>query len=156
MQLTQKESTLLKDLKTQEMLCAEKYSKHAQSAKDKQLSKLFTELSSIEQNHYTMLCSLEKGRVPKQNNSQSKSKSSNRQKTFKSVYSTQNTKDKQNDCFLCNDLLAAEKQASGLYNTCVFEFTNHDARKLLNKIQTQEQHHGKCIYDYMAANGMQG
>ncbi len=154
MQLTQKESTLLKDLKTQEMLCAEKYSKHASSAKDSQLSKLFTELSAVEQNHYNMLCSLEKGRVPKtQSGNQNSGK---KQKTFKATYTARETKDKKNDAYLCNDLLAAEKQASGLYNTCVFEFTDHNARKLLNQIQGQEQHHGKFIYDYMSANSMQG
>lgn len=164
MKLTQKEATLIKDLKTQEMLCAEKYQKHSESAVDKQLSKLFNELSAVEQNHYKMLCTLEKGRVPKvggqqQGGSKQKSQQTTKQKTtktFKSTYGTQETKDKQNDSFLCNDVLAAEKQASGLYNTCVFEFVDPQARKLLNQIQTQEQNHGKYIYDYMSANGMQG
>ncbi|MFR6424490.1 MAG: spore coat protein [Oscillospiraceae bacterium] len=61
---------------------------------------------------------------------------------------------KQNDCYLCTDVLAMEKHASHLYDTCVFEFRDADARSVLNDIQAQEQHHGKVIYDYMNANAM--
>ncbi len=51
MQLTQKESSLIKELKGQEELCIEKYKKAANCAKDKQLSDLFMNLASIEQQH---------------------------------------------------------------------------------------------------------
>lgn len=55
---------------------------------------------------------------------------------------------------LASDVLTMEKHASHLYDTCVFEFRDADARSVLNDIQAQEQHHGKVIYDYMAANAM--
>ena len=42
----------------------------------------------------------------------------------------------------------------GTSNYRVFEFTDENARNLLNGIQKQEQGHGKAIYDYMSANGM--
>ena len=29
-------------------------------------------------------------------------------------------------------------------------------RNVLNHIQTEEQEHGKCLYDYMMANNMYG
>ena len=51
-------------------------------------------------------------------------------------------------------VLAGEKHVSGLYDTCVFEFRNNQARSVLNHIQKEEQEHGKLIYDYMAANNM--
>ncbi|MBQ8758725.1 MAG: spore coat protein, partial [Clostridia bacterium] len=47
-----------------------------------------------------------------------------------------------------------EKEVSKLYDTCIFEFNDDNARNYLNSIQKQEQNHGKMIYDYMAANNM--
>ena len=41
MQLTQKETELLKDLKSQEKLCAEKYMQYSEAAKDPQLKTYF-------------------------------------------------------------------------------------------------------------------
>ena len=64
------------------------------------------------------------------------------------------TPQKQNDCYLCTDLLATEKHASHLYDTCVFEFADGQVRSVLNQIQKQEQEHGKAIYDYMKTNSM--
>ena len=74
--------------------------------------------------------------------------------TFTAAYSSADSPQKQNDCYLCSDVLTMEKHASHLYDTCVFEFRDADARSVLNDIQAQEQHHGKVIYDYMAANAM--
>ena len=62
--------------------------------------------------------------------------------------------EKKQDGFLCSDLLATEKHASSLYNTCIFEFRDPAARQTLNHIQKEEQEHGKALYDYMTANGM--
>ena len=45
MQWNQKESALLKDLKGQEQLCANKYSRHADAANDPQLKQLFSQLA---------------------------------------------------------------------------------------------------------------
>ena len=47
-----------------------------------------------------------------------------------------------------------EKHASHLYDTCVFEFAQQPLRDVLNHIQTEEQGHGKAIYDYMSTNSM--
>lgn len=147
MQLTQKETSLLKDLKDQEKLCAEKYEKHAAAAIDPQLKNLFSQLAQTERAHYDMLVQLEQGAVPQPPTGGGK-------QTFTAVYQIADTPEKQNDCYLCSDLLTAEKHASHLYDTCVFEFTDENARNLLNGIQKQEQGHGKTIYDYMSANGM--
>lgn len=148
MTLTQKEQSLLKDMKDAEKLCIEKYKKASDSAKDPQLKNLFSNLSSAEQQHLSIFEKMEQGTVeqPQSGNSS--------QPTFTATYGNENTPDKQNDCFLCTDLLTAEKHASHLYDTCVFEFTDENARKAINTIQAQEQNHGKTIYDYMKVNCM--
>ena len=64
MQLTQKETSLLKDLKDQEKLCEEKYKKHAAAASDPQLKNLFSRLAQTEKAHYDMLVQMEQGAVP--------------------------------------------------------------------------------------------
>ena len=61
MQLTQKETDLLKDLKSQEKLCVEKYTKYASQALDPQLKQLFTEIGNVEQGHLNTLTDIEQG-----------------------------------------------------------------------------------------------
>jgi len=148
MELTQKEALLIEDLKTQEKTCAEKYARNANQAKDPQLKSLFKELSQNEIKHLNMLDQITDGSVPEidQNGGQ--------EKTFSATYGTADDPDKLNDCFLCNDLLAAEKHASGMYDTSVFEFSEKPLRDVLNYIQSAEQNHGKQIYDYMSTNAM--
>ena len=51
-------------------------------------------------------------------------------------------------------MLSTEKHVSALYNTGVFEFSDVQARTMLNHIQSEEQQHGQRIYEYMNANGM--
>ena len=51
MTLTQKETTLLSDIKSQEQLCVEKYNKYSQMAYDPELKNLFSTLSQNEQKH---------------------------------------------------------------------------------------------------------
>ncbi|NLM03393.1 MAG: spore coat protein, partial [Clostridiales bacterium] len=58
------------------------------------------------------------------------------------------------DADLCHDLLSTEKYVSGNYDTAIFEFTNTQARELLNHIQKEEQQHGERIFKYMQQNGM--
>ena len=148
MTLTQKEQTLLKDMKDAEKLCIQKYKNASDSARDPQLKNLFSNLSSAEQQHLQIFEKMEQGTVE-----QPQSGNSGNQ-TFTATYGVPKTPDKQNDSFLCSDLLTAEKHASHLYDTCVFEFTDTEARKAINAIQAQEQNHGKTIYDYMKVNSM--
>ena len=137
MELTQKEAMLIEDLKTQEKTCAEKYARNANQAKDPQLKALFQELSQNEISHLNMLDQITDGFVPAIN------ANGGNDKTFTATYGAQDNPDKLNDCFLCNDLLAAEKHASGLYGTSVFEFSQKPLRDVLNYIQAAEQNHGK-------------
>ena len=148
MTLTQKEKSLLKDMKDAEKLCIQKYKNASDCAIDPQLKNLFSELSMAEQQHLSIFEKMEKGTVE-----QPQSGDGN-QPEFTATYGKENTNDKQNDAFLCSDLLAAEKHASHLYDTCVFEFTDVNARQAINTIQKQEQNHGKSIYDYMNVNNM--
>lgn len=148
MQLTQKEAGLLKDLKDQEKLCIEKYSKHADAANDTQLKDLFNKIVGIEQGHYNTIEQLEKGQTPVV------SGSADTKMTFTATYGKSDDPQKQHDCYLCSDLLSTEKHVSHLYDVCVFEFKDESHRNVLNHIQKEEQGHGKMIYDYMSVNGM--
>ncbi len=152
MTLTQKETDLLKDLKDQEKLCVEKYTKYASSALDAQLKELFTSIANVERQHLNTISQMQSGNLP---SAQSEGGSQQTIKTsFASTYGMGDTPDKQADCYLCSDLLADEKHVSSLYNTCIFEFKAEQNRNTLNHIQKEEQQHGKAIYDYMAANNM--
>ncbi len=148
MQLTEKESTLLKDLADQEKLCIDKYKKHAVTACDTQLKNLFTTLASVEQTHLDTLTTLQSGTVPPTGTG------SKALPTFTATYGMTDSTNKQSDCYLCTDVLAGEKHVSALYDTCIFEFKDTGAREVLNHLQKEEQDHGKMIYDYMAVNGM--
>ena len=148
MQLTQKETELLKDLKTQEKLCADKYNQYAQSAIDPQLKNLFLQIAGVEGRHLKTIEQLEGGSVPTPGGG------SYSQPTFTANYALADTEDKKHDCYLCTDALTTEKHASHLYDTCIFEFKQENVRTLLNGIQKEEQNHGKMIYDYMSKNAM--
>lgn len=143
----QKESDLLKDLKGQEQLCVDKYLRHAECAHDPQLKNLFSQLAQQEAQHLKTVTEMESGTIPQMNGG------SQNKPSFTAAY-TGESKEKKDDCFLCSDTLAGEKHVSGLYDTCVFEFRNVQARNVLNHIQKEEQEHGKLIYDYMLANSM--
>ena len=148
-QWTQKECSLLKELKGQETLCIQKYGKGAACAVDGQLKGLFSRIAQIEQEHLDTLTQIENGNVP-----QPPQGGSEALPAFTETYGTAATPDKQNDQYLCTDALTTEKHASSLYDTCVFEFQDENVRKLLNHIQGEEQGHGKMLYDYMKANHM--
>lgn len=150
MQLTQKEMTLLKDMKSQEKICIEKYTKYASSALDPQLKELFTSIANVEQQHLNTLTQIENGTVTAPSSSSGTAMPS----SFSSNYGLGETPDKQADAYLCADLLADEKHVSSLYNTCIFEFSDKTVRDTLNHIQKEEQEHGKAVYDYMSANNM--
>ncbi len=155
MTLTQKESSLIKELKGQEKLCIDKYNKHAACAKDPQLKTLFTQLAQKEQEHLNTLTQIENGTVPQMPACGEKNNNACRGGScFTATYAIAGNPDKENDCFLCTDLLATEKHASHLYDTCIFEFKDEGVRSVLNHIQKEEQEHGKKIYDYMAVNAM--
>lgn len=149
MQLTQKETTLLKDLKDSEQLCIDKYTKHASAAHDPQLKNLFSTLAQDERKHLDTLSQIESGTVPTQ------SGADNTMPTFTATYGVgDSSTEAKDDAYLCTDLLCGEKQVSHLYDTCIFEFNDEGVREVLAGIQKREQMHGKMIYDYMKANGM--
>ncbi|MBQ7726747.1 MAG: spore coat protein, partial [Clostridia bacterium] len=137
----------------QEELCIQKYTDHAASASDGQLKNLFDQLAGIERNHLNTINQIESGSVPDMSGSQSGGQNTP-SGNFTATYSAQETDAKKRDCFLCSDLLASEKHASHLYDTCIFEFQDEQVRNALNHIQKEEQNHGKMIYDYMSVNHM--
>lgn len=143
--LTQKERMLLEDLKKQEQVCIDKYTKYSAEACDEQLKNLFSQLGQKETEHLQTINLILNGTIPPlpQNSP-----------VTPEQYTPSACENKKNDEYLCSDALASEKHVSGEYNTIVFEFSATDVRDMLNHIQKEEQQHGYKIYNYMAQNGM--
>ncbi len=150
MTLTQKEKDLLKDMKDEEQLCIDKYTRHSQCAHDPQLKNLFSCIAQGEMQHLQTLCSIEGGSCQGSSSGSSPSCPT----SFSATYTAAEDQNKKDDAFLCSDLLAGEKHTSHLYDTCVFEFTDANVRNTINHIQKEEQNHGKMLYDYMKTNSM--
>jgi spore coat protein CotF len=151
MQLTQKETSLLKDLKEQEQICVEKYNKYSTEASDGQLKNLFAQIGQTEKQHLDTINQIMSGAVPTMQSGGNQQKQLNFTPAYNTADSSQN---KQKDSYLCTDLLSTEKHVSSVYNTCIFEFKDTNIRDILNHIQKEEQQHGEQIYNYMAQNGM--
>lgn len=151
MKLSQKETSFLKDLQSQEKLCVEKYNFYGEQAKDPALKSLFGKIKEDEQRHYDSLGEVMNGQVPAVKAKKEKGAQYEPSATY-----PQNGKsaDKRNDKFLCTDSIATEKYVSSEYGSDLFHFGSTDVRRLLNDIQTEEQNHAEMIYKYKTANGM--
>ena len=149
MTLTQKENSLLTDLKSQEQLCIDKYGKYATDANDPALKSLFTNIKSAEENHLSTICLFMSG--VEVDVSAAPSAVSQKLDCPKSSCGEDA---KKNDAFLCKDALAMEKHVSSLYDVSIFEFSSPKLRDTLNHIQKEEQNHGEQIYEYMSINNM--
>ena len=151
MTLTAKETMLLKDMKDSEQLCILKYERGSRNAADTQLKDLFTTLAQKERTHLDTLAKIEQnGTYPAPEKAPEAPTM-----TFTATYTAGDTSENaKNDAYLCSDALSGEKHVSALYNTAIFEFKDAGARAALAHIATEEQQHGKMIYDYMSTNGM--
>ena len=150
MNLTQKETTLLQDLKSQEQLCIEKYDKYSQLAHDPELKNLFSTLAGNEQKHLDTINQILNGtevKMPDQSPSAVQAK-------LQCKMSGCNEVEKKNDAYLCKDALSMEKHVSGVYNMGVFEFSNPTLRDTLAHIQNEEHNHGEQLYNYLNCNNM--
>ena len=143
MTLTQKETTLLTDLASQEKLCIEKYGKYSEAAHDPELKTLFSNLKTNEQKHLDTINQILSGTEVKM----SSESPSAEQAKLTCTPSSVSEADKQNDAYLCKDALSMEKHVSSVYNTGVFEFTSPILRDTLAHIQKEEQNHGEKLYN---------
>ena len=150
MTLTQKETSLLNDLKSQEKLCIEKYGKYADAACDPALKNLFTTIKSAEETHLQTITQILNGTEVKM---QAAPPSAVGAKLECSMSSCSEDK-KKNDAYLCQDALAMEKHVSSVYDTSVFEFSSPVLRDTLAHIQKEEQNHGEQLYNYLSCNNM--
>lgn len=149
MTLTQKETTLLQELKSQEQLCVDKYAKYSSDACDGNLKNLFSQIGQKEQQHLDTINQIVIGTVPQVGGG------SDQANTMPTDLKSQcNEADKQKDKYLCSDALSTEKHVSSSYNTSIFEFRDANIRNVLNHIQKEEQEHGEQIYNYMSQNAM--
>lgn len=148
MTLTTKETELLKDLKGQEQLCIDKYTKYAEQACDAGLKNLFNSIKETEEKHLQTVTSIMQGNEPDETASPS---------ACEAVYAGKSSCDeqtKQADAYLCKDALAMEKHVSSLYDTSIFEFSSPKLRNTLSHIQKEEQNHGELLYSYLSSNGL--
>ena len=147
MNWTQKETSLLKDLKEQEQLCVDKYAEYAKRAHDPELKQLFEDIRHTEQQHLTTVTAWLGQQMPKAADLVGEQ--------YHGVNQFANDPAaKEADKYLCQDALCTEKEVSGVYNTSIFEFRDPQIRQQLHQIQGAEQKHGEMIYQYMARNGM--
>ena len=149
MTLSQKESTLLADLKSPEQLCIEKYGKYEADAHDPCLKSLFKSIKSAEESHLSTISRIMSGEEVSTNAAPSAVS-----QQLECQMSACSEAEKKSDAFLCKDALAMEKHVSGLYDTTIFEFTSPALRDTLNHIQKEEQNHGEQLYEYMSKNNM--
>lgn len=150
MTLTQKEHSLISDLRSEEQLCIEKYTKYAAVANDPALKAIFQDIGRDEQSHLTTLNEILAG---KEVSMPSESPSATAAKVSPSP-SPCTPDEKSDDAYLCRDALSMEKHVSGVYDTSVFEFNSPVLRDTLAHIQKEEQNHGEILYNYMDTNGM--
>ena len=148
MNLTQKETDLLKDMRDQELLCIEKYEKYSCNACSTELKNLFSSLAEGERSHLKSINDLMGGTVKQVSGGLT---ADNR---YCGCASYCDDTSKKCDEFLCKAVFSSETRVSSVYNTGIFEFSDPAARRLLNHIQAEEQQHGEKIYAYMKANGM--
>ena len=148
MTLTTKETNLLTDLKSQEQLCIDKYTRYSTQAHDPGLRDLFNSICQTERTHYDTVNSILSGNEPHQTATPTAT-------TY--VYTGKSTcseGDKQSDAYLCRDALAMEKHVSSVYDTSIFEFKSPVLRDTLAHIQKEEQNHGVQLYTYLSSNGL--
>jgi spore coat protein CotF len=149
MTLSQKENSLLCDLKSQEQLCIEKYGKYEADANDPCLKTLFKNIKSTEESHLSTISRIMSGEEVSTSTPPTAVSGK-----LECAMSSCNEQQKQSDAFLCKDALAMEKHVSSLYDTSIFEFTSPTLRDTLNHIQKEEQIHGEQLYEYMSKNNM--
>ncbi len=149
MMLTEKELTVLKELKAQENSCVEKYGKYAKEAKDRELASLFETIQKDEQKHYESITQAMNGSIPESDCNDSKGKNYNPTPTYSG-----DSEDKKNDAFLATDCIGTEKMVSTDYNTDIFASGNSELRKLFADIQIEEQNHAEMLYKYKTVNCM--
>lgn len=148
MTLSTKEELLLADLMAAEKLSIDKYARGASEAKASALKDLFRDICRVEEAHLKTLQTVLTGA-----DSQEPLESAAAPEAPAAV-SYDCEEDKKADAYLCKDALSSEKQISGMYEVSVFEFAQPPLRKLLNKIQGEEQAHGQFFYEYMTKANM--
>ncbi len=148
MTLTQKETTLLNDLKSQEQLCIDKYTEYESKACDPALKTIFGDIKKTEESHLSTVTRILGGEEVKMPSEAPPAKKA------QCAESTCSLESKKADAYLCKDALATEKHVSSLYNVSIFEFSSPTLRDTLAHIQKEEQNHGQTLYSYMSTNNM--
>ncbi len=174
MQLTQKERAYLEDAKSHEELCITKYTAYSQQTKDPQLAQILQTIAQQEKTHLQSINQLLQGQIPQVQQGGSMQSGMGGQAGMQSGGGMGNTNMQQgsmgmtaggqsgmqmgsgtgfDDKTITTDLLTTEKSVSDMYQHAVFEFTNHQARQVLDHIGQEERHHGYMLFEYMQQKG---
>lgn len=180
MQLTQKETAYLQDAKSHEQLCITKYTTYSQQVSDPQLAQILQSIGQQEQKHLQSISQLLQGQIPQvgaQSGGQQAQSGMGPQGFTQSGTANQGpmkpgaggqqangamTAGSQygstggsgfDDKTICTDLLTTEKAVSDMYQHAVFEFTNPQARQVLDHIEQEEHQHGFALFQYMQQKG---
>ncbi len=145
----QKEMSLLQDLKSEEQLCIEKYTKYEHNAANPKLKELMGKIANQERSHLTTIECIMNSNIPAVPTSNGAGPAPQPKAGY-----TVGSPEFCNDKFILSDLLSTEKRVSSLYNTCIFEFKDTNVRGNLNHIQKEEQEHGEMLYSFMSQNSM--
>ena len=146
-----KENRILQDLKKEEELCIEKYTKYENSAASPQLKSLMRQIRSQEQSHLDTLTKILNGEAPPSGGGKGQQSGPRVQ----AADYAGDTNGYNNDKYLCTDALGTEKHVSAMYDTSIFAMQSVAVRDALNHIQKEEQEHGEKLSSYMMQNGMQ-
>ncbi len=145
----QKECGLLQDLKNEEQLCVEKYTKYEHNAANPKLKELMAKIAEQERGHLKTIECIMNSNIPAVPQSSGVGPAPQPKAGY-----TVGSPEFNNDKYILSDLLSTEKRVSSVYNTCIFEFKNTAVRGNLNHIQKEEQEHGEMLYSFMAQNSM--
>lgn len=151
--ITQRERKILEDQKRHEEMCVQKYSNYANQAQDPELKQMFQTYAEQEQGHLNTLNQMLAGTAPDMQQQDQQNQQS-QQQAQAGPNPMQNSMASQTDEMLCRDQLSTEKFVSSAYNTAIFDFSDTNARKVLNHIQKEEQEHGEGIMHYMKKKGI--
>lgn len=145
---TQKENMYLHDLKKHEEYGVKTLNKSIAEVEDQELRDLLTHLVDCESKHVTTLSDIMNGNV-QMANSQRATDGDTSEYYNKPQPNTSEVLATPSDVDICFTLLNGSKFSSGMYNTAIFEFNNHEIRKILNHIQKEKQQTGEKIYNYL-------
>lgn len=148
---TQKEIAYLKDLKSKEQLCVEKYRKYAEQALDPALKGLFERIGQVEQRHVQVVEGMLNGTLPQQNAAGAQQ---NPQAPCRRPIRRLRTPPSSRTPICVRMRWAWRSWYRANTKRRSSSSAPRRPRAALNQLQKDEQQHGEALYQYMQRNAM--